>query len=146
MKNTQKTLKQRNHQRFMIKNDAYAVLRYKPAEMGSIVNMSKDGLAVRYSTRKAQLNEIFEIDIFIVGCHFYIAKIPVQTIADFELSDKHSFGSKTIRQRCFQFGKMKAGQLFQLDYFLENYTTLRDDSKRSCILHNCLPSIYLSLF
>jgi hypothetical protein len=125
MKKTDKTFKRRLHHRFRLKNGAYAVLRYKPAEMGLIVNMSKDGLAVRYSTGKAQLGEVPEIDIFMIDCHFYIANVPVKTIADFELTGKPAFDSEIIRQRCFQFGEMKSRQLFQLNYLLENYTTLK---------------------
>lgn len=102
---------------------------YKPAEMGQIINMSRDGLAVRYSIKGQQLSETSELDIFIVDSHFYFGKIQVKTISDFELPGKHPLGSKKTRQRCFQFGEIKSSQLFQLDYFLENYTIGRRSGK-----------------
>ena len=122
MKNTKQILKQQKHQGIQINDGASAVLSYKPTKMGRIINMSRDGLAVRYTSMGAQLSETSELDIFIIDSHFYIGKMQVRTTSDFELTDKHPFGSKKIRQRCFQFRELKPCQLFQLDYFLENYT------------------------
>ena len=122
MKNTKKRIEQKNQKQFQVKDGAYAVIRYKPFEMGKIMNISRNGLTVSYLSNGQQLNETSELDIFIIDSNYYIEKIRVNTISDFELTDKDGFSSNKIRQRCFQFGKMKSGQLFYLDYFLENFT------------------------
>ena len=122
MKNTKNRIEQKNQKQFQVKDGVYAVLSYKPFEIGKIMNISKDGLTVRYFSNGKQLNETSELDIFIIDSNYYIEKIRVNTISDFELTDKDGFSSNKIRQRCFQFGKMKSGQLFYLDYFLENFT------------------------
>ncbi|MBW2641201.1 MAG: hypothetical protein JRE10_13860 [Deltaproteobacteria bacterium] len=122
MKNTKSRIEQKNQNQFQVKDGVYAVLSYKPFEIGKIMNISKDGLTVRYFSNGEQLNETSELDIFIIDSNYYIEKIRVNTISDFELTDKDGFSSNKIRQRCFQFGKMKSGQLFYLDYFLENFT------------------------
>jgi len=122
MKHTKNRIEQRNQTKFQVKDGAYAVIRYKPFQMGKIMNISRDGLTVRYLSNGHPLNETSELDIFIIDSNYYIEKIRVNTISDFELTDKGGFGSNNIRQRSFQFGKMKSGQLFYLDYFLENFT------------------------
>ena len=122
MKNTDMLVEQRNQNRFQVKGGAYAVLEYKPFKMGKIINISRNGLAVCYSSNGRPLKEIFELDIFIIDSNFYIEKIRVKTLNDFELAHQHLFSSSIDRQRCFQFGKMKSSQLFYLDYFLENFT------------------------
>lgn len=122
MKNTKNRIEQRNQKQLQVKDGAYAVIRYKPFEMGKIMNISRDGLTVRYLSNGQQLNETSELDIFIIDSNYYIEKIQVNTISDFELTDKNGFSSNKIRQRFFQFGKIKSSQLFYLDYFLENFT------------------------
>jgi hypothetical protein len=122
MKTTERRIEQRHHQRFQAEDGAYTVLRYKPTEFGQIMNMSRDGLAVRYTDNGRKLADIPKLDIFIIDHHFYMKNIQVRTVSDFKLADANPLRSKKIRQRCFQFGEMKPGQLFQLDYFLENHT------------------------
>ena len=129
MKNMQKLLEQRKHKRFAVKDDAYAVLKYKPTKMGQIINMSRDGPAVRYSSNGQQLSESSELDIFIVDSNFYIETIQAKIISDFAIADKTPFSSPKNRQRCFQFGEIKSHQLFQLDYLLQNYTKGRCPDK-----------------
>lgn len=129
MKNVKKLIEQRKHKRFAVEDDVYAVLKYKPTKIGQIINMSKDGLAVRYSCNGQQLSESSELDIFIIDSNFYIEKIQVKIIYDFEIADKSPFSSPKNRQRCFQFGQIKSNQLFQLDYLLQNYTKERCPDK-----------------
>lgn len=83
---------------------------------------SKDGLAVRYSSNGQQSRMPSELDVFIIDSNFYIEKIQIKIVSDFEIGDKSPFSSQKNRQRCFQFGEMKSSQLFQLDYLLQNYT------------------------
>ena len=120
MKKTESPVDKRSHNRLRVKDGVYAIINYKPAILGQIINISKDGMAVRYSSNGKQLSVPSELDIFKRDSHFYIEKIPIETISDFEIFDS---SSQEDRQRCFQFGKMKATQLFQLDYLLQNYTT-----------------------
>ena len=122
MKNTKNPNEHRNQKQFQAKDGAYAVLSYKPFEMGKIMNINSDGLTVRYLSNGQPLKETSELDILIADSNYYIEKIRVNTISDFELIDKNDLGLKKIRQRYFKFGKLKSSQLFYLDYFLENFT------------------------
>ena len=122
MKNTERPFEKRSHNRLQAKDGLYAIIKYKPTIFGQIINISKDGMAVRYSNNGQQSRMPSELDVFIIDSNFYIEKIQIKIVSDFEIGDKSPFSSQKNRQRCFQFGEMKSSQLFQLDYLLQNYT------------------------
>ena len=122
MKNTERPVEKRRHHRLQTIDGIYAIINYKPTIFGQIINISKDGMAVRYSSNGKQLNVPAESDVFIIDSNFYIEKIQIKIVSDFKIGDKLPFSSQKNRQRCFQFGKMKSSQHFQLDYLLQNYT------------------------
>ena len=122
MKNAERPVEKRRHHRLQTIDGIYAIINYKPTIFGQIINISKDGMAVRYSSNGQQLNMPSESDVFIIDSNFYIEKIQIKIVSDFEIGDKLPFSSQKNRQRCFQFGKMKSSQHFQLDYLLQNYT------------------------
>jgi len=122
MKNTERPVEKRRHHRLQTIDGIYAIINYKPTIFGQMINISKDGMAVRYSSNGQQLNMPSESDVFIIDSNFYIEKIQIKIVSDFEIGDKLPFSSQKNRQRCFQFGKMKSTQHFQLDYLLQNYT------------------------
>jgi hypothetical protein len=121
MKNMERPIEKRSHNRLQAKDGVYPIIKYKPTIFGQIINISKDGLAVRYSSNGQQLSKSSELDIFIIDSNFYIEKIQIKIVSDFEIADKSPFSSQKNRQRCFQFREMKSSQLFQLDYLLQNY-------------------------
>jgi len=122
MKNTERPFEKRSHNRLQAKDGLYAIIKYKPTIFGQIINISKDGMAVRYSSNGQQSRMPSELDVFIIDSNFYIEKIQIKIVSDFEIGDKSPFSSQKNGQRCFQFGEMKSSQLFQLDYLLQNYT------------------------
>ncbi|MDH4206185.1 MAG: hypothetical protein OEV45_11730 [Desulfobacteraceae bacterium] len=122
MKNTERPVEKRSHNRLQVKDGVYAIINYKPTIFGQIINISKDGMAVCYSSNGQQLSVPSELDVFIMDSNFYIEKIQIKIISDFEIGDKSPFSSQKNRRRCFQFGEMKSSQHFQLDYLLQNYT------------------------
>ena len=129
MPNTKKMTEQRKHKRFHVNDGTYAMLKYKPAMMGQITNMSKDGLAIRYIDGEQQLSDSNVLDIFMTESSFYIEKLQVKTISDREVTDKHSSDSNKVRQRGIQFEGLNPIQLFQLYYLRQNYTADRRSVK-----------------
>ncbi len=129
MPNTKKMTEQRKHKRFHVKDRTYAMLKYKPAMMGQITNMSKDGLAIRYTGMEQQLSDSNVLDIFMTDSSFYIEKLQVKTVSDYEITDKHSSGSNKARQRGVQFEELNPVQIFQLYYLLQNHTADRRSVK-----------------
>ena len=127
MKKDERTDEKRKRKRFDVKDGAYGVLNYKPTVMGQIINMSMDGLAVIYKGKR--LKDSSEVDLFISDAGFYLDQIPVKTISDHKLSGKFPFSSKTIWQRCLQFGELTGEQKTQLEHFLQCYTSMVERSK-----------------
>ncbi len=140
MPSTKKMTEQRKHKRLHVKDRTYAMLKYKPAMMGQIMNMSKDGLAIRYTGMEQLLSDSNVIDIFMTDSSFYIEKLQVKTISDREVTDKHSSGSDKARQRGVQFEELNPVQLFQLYYLLQNYTADRRSVKDRRQLNDAPPS------
>ncbi|MFZ0485132.1 MAG: hypothetical protein WAL93_17215 [Desulfobacterales bacterium] len=122
MKNTEGPVEKRSYHRFQAKDGVYAIINYKPVIFGQIINISKDGMAVRYSSNGKQSSVSSELDVFIMDSNFYIEKVQIKIVSDFEVGGKSLLSSQTNRQRCFQFGEMKSSQHFQLDYLLQNHT------------------------
>ena len=112
----------RKQKRFHVDHRMYAVLEYKPVRMGRIINISKAGFAVLYPSNGQGLIESSEVDIFRLDSGFYMEKIKIKTVSDFEVPTERAFGFGKIRQRSMLFGEMKPIQTFQLNYFLQNYT------------------------
>lgn len=125
MKNTERSVEKRGLNRLQANVGVYAIINYKPTIFSQIINISKNGMAVRYSSNGPQLSNSSKLDIFIIDNNFYIEKIQIKIISDFEIGNKSPFNSQKKRQRCYQFGEMKSSQLFQLDYLLRNYTKER---------------------
>jgi hypothetical protein len=69
-------------------------INYKPAIFGQIVNISKHGIAARYSSNGQQPSVSSELDIFIMDSNFYIEKIQIKIISDIEIDYKPPFGSQ----------------------------------------------------
>ena len=122
MKTATTSMEPRKQKRFHADNRMYAVLEYKPALMGRIINISKTGFAVLYPSNGQRLSESLEVDIYRLDSAFYMEKIKIKTVSDFEIDTAYGFGLGKIRQRSMQFGEMKPIQMFQLNYFLQNYT------------------------
>ncbi len=134
MKNTEGPVEKRSYHRFQAKDGVYAIINYKPVIFGQIINISRDGMAVRYSINGKQSSVSSELDVFIMDSNFYIEKVQIKIVSDFEVGGKSLLSSQTNRQRCFQFGEMKSSQHFQLDYLLQNYT------KEGCSDKDCRQS------
>lgn len=135
MEKTEKTIEKRKNKRFQVKDGAYTILSYNPTIMGQIINVSKDGLAVRYTGKRKLLSDSNEIDMFRSNVGFYLEKIPVKTILEYKISGKLPFSPKKKWQRQVQFIDLTNDQMVQIDHFLQNYTSMitrSDNDRRQC--------------
>jgi len=122
MLNREDFTERRKHKRFKAREGAFALIGSDNTNWGQIKDISKGGLAFQYITRGKQLNGSAEMDIFLADDSFYLKKVPVRTVADFEVNNKMSLSSLPLRQRNMEFGEMKPIQIFQLYYFLQHHT------------------------
>ena len=115
----------RKHKRFQAADGALAVLRPSwphGTTMGQIIDISRGGLAVRYIAGEERSNDSSELSIIFADHSFYLPKVPIETISDFEIA-KMPFISMTPRRRGLQFGELTHHQMSELEYFIQNHTT-----------------------
>jgi hypothetical protein len=126
MTNKKDLIERRKHKRFKARQGAFAVLTSDYNKLGQIKDIGKGGLSFFYVAGGEQTDRFSEIEIFLIGDEigddFYLKKIPVRTVVDFEVDNKVSFSSLPMRQLSMYFEKLTSGQIFLLNYFLQKYT------------------------
>ena len=141
MDNGKKFIERRKHLRFKVKRGAVAAMittssaneeqaedipmneeSIATIQMGQITNISKGGLGFRYFYGEDEHNKLFDLDIFSVQDSFYLKKVPVNTVwVSHEVSNP-SLSLLESQHRGLQFEELTPHQIFQLDFFLRNYT------------------------
>jgi hypothetical protein len=141
-----KRVEHRYHQRFQLKEDAFALIRSisnrslnirgkslgciacavfnaKPARLGKIDNISMGGLMFQHVAGNPLLNETFVLDILLAGCRFYLANLLFEIKADVVIPDDIPGGSIEMRQVRLQFQKVSVNQQARLKELLINHGT-----------------------
>ena len=102
---------------------AFAVFNAKPARLGKIHNISMGGLMFEHIADKTQLNRTFVLDILSADCGFYLADIPFEIEADVLLPVDIPDSPFKMRQVRLQFQKLSTNQQTRLNEFLLNHGT-----------------------
>lgn len=118
-------MERRKHKRFKVKGGAFAVSAPDYNKLGQIKDISKSGFAFQYIENGEQTKDSVEVEIFLTGDDFYLKKLPVRTVTDFEVDNPVASNSMPMRQLNLQFGKLNYPQKLLLDYFLQRYTQVR---------------------
>ncbi len=141
-------VEQRVHKRFLISEDAFALIRpgasdqirvtdrsmgeiacavyrSKPVKFGRIKNISMGGLSFRYIAGEERSSQSLVLDILLADCGFYLESLMVKTIVDFEIDPDFSDSPIQMRQHHVQFEKMTPGQIWNLKYLIQNYSRIR---------------------
>jgi hypothetical protein len=139
-----KRIEYRDHKRFQLNEDAFAMIRSinarplkihgksmgciacavfnaRPVKLGKIDNISMGGLMFHHADTKENLSQALVLDILLADCGFYLANIPFKTIADVMIPDEVFSDAIEIRQVCLQFLKLNAFQQAQLEDFIMNH-------------------------
>ena len=119
----------RSHQRFMVKEGAFAVMKPGYKNLGQISNIGKGGLAYRHIADNRPENGIYKMDIFLSDKNFYLENIPFNTVCLFDEASEFPYSSVMMKQRCIQFGNLDPEQKQKLDYFIMNHTLERRSGK-----------------
>ena len=119
-----KIVERRKHKRFQVEDGAFAVLTPHFAKVGQIIDMSMGGLAFSYIAEQEPSNGSFELDIFLTDHSFYLEKVPVKTISDFEIANEVAYSFTTTRRCGVEFGDLTLNQISQLEYFIRNHTII----------------------
>ncbi len=113
-------ISRRSHNRFKVKDGAFAVLYQNSSKLAQIIDISPDGFSFRYSDSqfldndrsgqaflyhddRQQFKDFSNFDIFLVDSGIYLDRIPCKIVSDFELEELGSPNSITMRRCCIQF-------------------------------------------
>ncbi len=121
-------MEQRRQIRFVPHDSAFAALGSTFARVGKIKNISIGGLAFEYITDEDSDQEASQLDIFLSGNDFHLAKVPCRVVYDMpkRKSDDASrivFETFMTKQCGVQFVGLTEDKVSQLDLFLNVYTT-----------------------
>jgi hypothetical protein len=119
----EKRVERREHKRFLVQEGAYALLKNNSSKLGQIKNISRGGLAFSYIADGEQMHESFKVDIFMSNIGYCLRDVPSKKISDFHIDNKLPFSTFAIRQVGIQFNELDHSQLSQLDNFMRDHTT-----------------------
>jgi len=124
-----KKTNRRKHQRFMVKEGAFAVMKPGYKNLGQIKNISMGGLAYRHIADKRAENGLYKMDIFLSNKNFYLENIPFRTVTVLDEASEFPYSSVMMKRHCIQFVDLDSDQKQMLDYFIMNHTLERRSGK-----------------
>jgi ribosomal protein L20 len=130
MPNKTGVIEKRKHQRFKVKEGTFAEF-HKPRlfKLGKsriiksvpIIGISYKGLTFQYTDRNMWSHNFNELSISRIADEVKIDKVQYKAVSDFIISD---FAKSIVLRRCsIKFGELTPAQRFQLDHFIQDYTT-----------------------
>ena len=122
MTNTKDSVERRKHARFRVSKDACVALRSDYLRFAQIERVSMDGLEFSYVADSGPVSEPFELDIFLAGGSFYLYKVPLKKLSDYETGNDTQFPWLPVRRCEVQFGDLTPNQKNMLKYLIQNHT------------------------
>jgi len=141
---TEIRVEQRKHERFQIKEVAFAFMRFgstepirvlnkgigeiacavfrsKPIKLGKIDNISMGGLAFCHVDGNSQSSELLVLDILLAACGFYLGNMSFETISDNEVIEDFPIDSVTMRHVQTKFKELTPNQESMLEFLIQKY-------------------------
>ena len=116
------TGEKREYERYKVPNDVSVMLRNGSIEVGQLLNISVDGLALSYISGDKRIKGCFGIYLFCRD-QFFLNNIPFRVISDSLIEDMTLFNT-IIKKRCGgQFGELTNQQRSYLYYFIAHHTS-----------------------
>jgi hypothetical protein len=114
-------IEKRKIKRFKAPKNAYTSVENDSANLGRIINISKDGFAFSYVGKKERITGWHKVEIFLSSEYFCIEGVPFNVISDFYLDTKTPNNPILMKQCGGEFGELTSYQLSQLDHFIAHY-------------------------
>ena len=117
-------VERRRHKRFHVRDGGIALVTPpgpSSTVVGHILDISLSGLSFRYVSDEGINERASEVTIASAENQFYLRRLPIQTISDFEIA-KMPFGTMSPRRHSLEFGELTDGQVSQLEHFIMNHT------------------------
>ena len=111
----------REYDRHIAQNDVSVMLRNGSVEVGQLLNISVNGLALSYISGDKKIEGWFRIYIYSRD-HFFLVNTPFRVVSDSQIDDTPLFET-IIKKRCGgQFGELTDRQRSHLGHFIANHT------------------------
>ena len=117
-----KIVERRKHKRFKVQDGTFAVLTPHFYNWGQIIDISKGGLAFRYTGNELPPNVSSNLGISLANIGFYLGRVPFKAISDFEIDNEVAYSFTTTRRCGVEFGELTLNQISQLEYFMGNHS------------------------
>jgi len=117
-----KIVERRKHKRFQVRDGAFAVLTPHFYNWGQIIDISRGGLAFRYTGKELPPNVSCDLGISVANIGFYLGRLPFRAISDVELGNEVPYSLTRIRRCGGEFGELTLNQISELEYFIRNHT------------------------
>lgn len=112
-------LEKRRYKRFIAPEGMVALVGDPLTILGTIMDLSENGLSFRYIHKKKQAVELSRLDILYSDKLIYIEHIPFRAVFDIELSVSDIF---RIRRCGIQFKQLTERQFYLLKYLICNHS------------------------
>lgn len=115
-------VERRKDKRFQVQDGTFAVLTAHFRNWGQVVDISRHGLAFRYTGNALPKNLSSQLGLSMADIGFYLGRVPFKVISDFEIANEGRYRFSVARQCGVEFGELTPGQISQLEFFISNYT------------------------
>ena len=125
MKNHRLHTERRQHQRYRVQKNAFALLRNESIYPGQITEISLGGIVFQYTSKNGSSPEASEIDI--ISANYteavLIRHLDIKKVSDLAVSEKKADGSAQLRKQVVRFGNLSRGQMSRLKHFIRGYSS-----------------------
>ncbi len=132
-------ISRRSHERFKVRDGAFAVLYPHSSKLAQIIDISMTGFSFRYSDspfidndrdgqiflyhdHRQRINDFSTFDIFLVDSGIYLDQIPCKIVSNIEIEALDAASSISMRRCSIQFDGLESEQISDLEYFIKNCT------------------------
>ncbi len=112
----------RQYKRYRAVDGIIAMLGFPSKIMGSIIDMSKEGLSFQYIVDSEPPHESMELDILYTDKLIYIDKVPFKAVSDIDIYSGASSALFPLRRCGVKFGELTNEQKGQLEHLILNLT------------------------
>jgi hypothetical protein len=114
-------VERRRHQRYKIKDNAFAIINPEPVRLVPILDIAMGGVGVYVNDREQWLIEASKLEIMVADCSFYLANLPFESIANFNAFPAKPSNLIDGRRCSLKFSTLTLSQKTELKYFIRNY-------------------------
>ena len=80
-------------------------------------------MGFHYIAGKECSNHRLKLDILMAGQGFYLGDILFDVVSDIKIDSRIKINPMKMKRLCIQFRDLTPNQIFQLEYFIQNYST-----------------------